>query len=472
MARIVIEVPDEHKELVTAMEALAQNVGEVAGRAAVGGKAIDYATVERTIGEKTAAIERAAHQAILRRLDVDAPKVMIDGGSWSRVGRYEATYYTMAGPVEIARSVYRRDGERNGKVVDPVSLRAGVVGDGWLPQTARAMAHHVQRGTPREAEAGAAEMGRLPYSKSSFERVTHDVGELYAARQVEIEDALITAYEVPSEARSVSASVDRVSLPMAEPRPRPPGRPKKGAAKRPITVAWRMAWAATVTLHDKDGNALHTIRYGAMPDDGAVSLLHGVAGDLNELLAKKSRLRVALLSDGAHDLVALLAAEVGGRLDRPAVQVVDFWHLVEKLGAAARLLDDDPERRLARWRLRLLNVEHAATDILHELRTSGRERVRVGETQPVHEAITYLDNHRGRMNYAAARAAGLPIGSGSVEATCKTLVQVRMKRAGSRWKTNTGRHVLHLRALATSDRWADAMDFTLRPLRKAVRVAA
>ncbi len=87
MARIVIEVPDEHKELVTAMEALAQNVGEVAGRAAVGGKAIDYATVERTIGEKTAAIERAAHQAILRRLDVDAPKVMIDGGSWSRVGR-------------------------------------------------------------------------------------------------------------------------------------------------------------------------------------------------------------------------------------------------------------------------------------------------------------------------------------------------------------------------------------------------
>ncbi len=347
MARIVIEVPDEHKELVTAMEALAQNVGEVAGRAAVGGKAIDYATVERTIGEKTAAIERAAHQAILRRLDVDAPKVMIDGGSWSRVGRYEATYYTMAGPVEIARSVYRRDGERNGKVVDPVSLRAGVVGDGWLPQTARAMAHHVQRGTPREAEAGAAEMGRLPYSKSSFERVTHDVGELYAARQVEIEDALITAYEVPSEARSVSASVDRVSLPMAEPRPRPPGRPKKGAAKRPITVAWRMAWAATVTLHDKDGNALHTIRYGAMPDDGAVSLLHGVAGDLNELLAKKSRLRVALLSDGAHDLVALLAAEVGGRLDRPAVQVVDFWHLVEKLGAAARLLDDDPIRSAA-----------------------------------------------------------------------------------------------------------------------------
>ncbi|MBE7450345.1 MAG: hypothetical protein HS111_16035 [Kofleriaceae bacterium] len=66
-------MPDEHKEPVTAMEALAQNVGEVA-RPRRGRRQGDRlrATVERTIGEKTAAIERAAHQAILRRLDVDA----------------------------------------------------------------------------------------------------------------------------------------------------------------------------------------------------------------------------------------------------------------------------------------------------------------------------------------------------------------------------------------------------------------
>ena len=153
-------------------------------------------------------------------------------------------------------------------------------------------------------------------------------------------------------------------------------------------------------------------------------------------------------------------------------QVVDFWHLVEKLAAAAAVLDGDAKSRMARWRMRLLNVEGAALGILGELRAAGRAHVQIGENRPVHEAITYVDSHHALMNYAKVRAAGLPIGSGNVEATCKTLVQVRMKRAGSRWKPTTGRHVLQLRALAVSDRWAEAMDLTLRPLRRSVRPAA
>ncbi len=73
------------------MEALTEHVVEVAGRGA-DGKAVDYARVERKVGELTAAVERAAHQAILRSLDIDAPTILIAGASWTRVGRYEATY--------------------------------------------------------------------------------------------------------------------------------------------------------------------------------------------------------------------------------------------------------------------------------------------------------------------------------------------------------------------------------------------
>ena len=126
---------------------------------------------------------------------------------------------------------------------------------------------------------------------------------------------------------------------------------------------------------------------------------------------------------------------------------------------------------VARWRVRLLNSDAAALAILHELRAADQEWARVGDEQPVHEAITYLENNHHRMRYASAREAGLPIGSGNVEATCKSLVNARMKRSGSRWKNETGDHVMQLRALALSDRWDAAMDLTLRPTRTHARAA-
>lgn len=274
MAAMVIEVPEELKDLGVAMLEAMATVKKMLG-GVVGGKALDYDSVECAIADGVAKFERAGHRAILAALDIDRPAVMIGGDRYARVGRSEATSYTMAGPVVIERSLYRRCGERNAKVVDAVSLRAGVVADGWLQRTARAMAYDVQKATSREAETSVREHKRLEYSRSSFERVAHAVGALYVPAHVDIEDALIEAYEIPAEARSVSASLDRVSLPMEEPRARPVGRPKKGAAKRPVTRAYRMAYCGTVTLHDGDGNSLHTIRYGRMPASDAKGLVEG-----------------------------------------------------------------------------------------------------------------------------------------------------------------------------------------------------
>src|SRR5262249_33194763 len=78
----------------------------------------------------------------------------------------------------------------------------------------------------------------------------------------------------------------------------------------------------------------------------------------------------------------------------------------------------------------------------------------------------------GRLGYPGARRRGLPIGSGNTEATCKTLITVRMKRSGARWKEATAGDVINLRALALSDRWEPALQLTLASLRKPVRAAA
>ena len=66
------------------------------------------------------------------------------------------------------------------------------------------------------------ELARLPYSRSSFERVGHEVGTLFRRARPRIEEVLIQTYVVPAEARSVSISIDRVALPMEKPLEAPP----------------------------------------------------------------------------------------------------------------------------------------------------------------------------------------------------------------------------------------------------------
>jgi hypothetical protein len=98
----------------------------------------------------------------------------------------------------------------------------------------------------------------------------------------------------------------------------------------------------------------------------------------------------------------------------------------------------------------------AAARIVEQLEQSGLAKVTLDGVRPVEAAIRYFRSRLPRMDYAAARRAGLPIGSGNVEATCKSLVTVRMKRLGARWKHTTGDEVMQLRALQLSDRWAAA----------------
>jgi hypothetical protein len=472
--QMVLEMPDELKGVGEAVKAMIRQV-EASWRSTRGGRAVDYATLEQQVAAGAAAIERASHQVVLQGLDIDQPRIVIAGQVYRRVGRYEAEYYTLAGPVRITRTLYRERGQPNAKTVNAVSLRCGAVSESWLPATAQAMAYQLQQGTSREAERTAQILGRLPYARSSFESIGQEVGRQYTAVRVDLEESLIEEYPVPAEAASISVALDRVSVPMAEAGTAAERKSQPGGRRRKVWRQFRMAYCATLTLHDRTGEALHTIRYGRMPQGDVDELCRMLTHDVCTLLRKHSGLNVILLADGAADLWKRLTTHLNAEtLGVPVRQLVDLWHLLEKLGSAARLLYGETQGStvLHGWRLRLLNRTSSVTEILQELHASGKEHLTVGTSRPIHEALTYLENHQARMNYAAARRHGLPVGSGNVEATCKSLVAVRMKRPGARWKEVTGEHLLNLRALALSDRWESAMTRTLRLLRKAIRLAA
>lgn len=165
---VAVQVPVEHKDLAESIQSLVDATVKAASGNA-GGGAVDYAVTETLIAEQTAAIERAAHKEVLRSLDVDALRIRVRGEQFAKIGRAPGTYHTLAGDTAVERSIYRQVGVRNGPILDPIAMRTGAYGRGWLPLTAQCIANDVQRGPSREAEGAAKQASRLPCSRASFE---------------------------------------------------------------------------------------------------------------------------------------------------------------------------------------------------------------------------------------------------------------------------------------------------------------
>ena len=79
----------------------------------------------------------------------------------------------------------------------------------------------------------------------------------------------------------------------------------------------------------------------------------------------------------------------------------------------------------------------------------------------------YFTNNQHRMDYPRFEAMGLCVGSGVVEAGCKTAIGVRMKRAGMRWTVRGANAIAALRCCRVSGRYEDFWEWRAETSAKA-----
>ena len=149
-----------------------------------------------------------------------------------------------------------------------------------------------------------------------------------------------------------------------------------------------------------------------------------------------------------------------------AIQVIDWSHVEERLGGvAAAALGADSAAAHAWTDARLDRLwEGKPRAVLSALRHLEAKAPRAAK-ELVKENIVYFQNQQRRMHYDEYRAAGLPLGSGTVESAAITLVHLRLKRPGRGWcrdnaqsmlaalsELNSGRFELTWRAITSSPR--------------------
>jgi hypothetical protein len=130
-----------------------------------------------------------------------------------------------------------------------------------------------------------------------------------------------------------------------------------------------------------------------------------------------------------------------------SVQVLDFYHLCEHLWGAANARFGPETEEGRQWmqlqKGRLLE-DQAALVVTDVERWQPRKKA---NTEIKRKLIAYMRTHRQRMNYKTLREQGYHIGSGLMEAACKTVVKARMTAAGMRWEEPGAKAILNLTTL-------------------------
>lgn len=385
----------------------------------------------------------------LARYDVTVPEIVVEDVPYRRALRCRQTYMSACGPVTLERELYRPRGG-DGRAICPLEERVGMIGGFWTPRAAREAASLVAHVTPGEAETLLRELTGMDPSKTSLDHLPKTLSAVWEADRVAFETTLRQGETIPVDATTVAISLDGVLAPMRDGE-RTAKRAR--AEKRPMGPAgYREVGCATLSFYNAEGDRLSTLRWARMPEVKKATLCAQIEAELGSVLASRPDLRLVKIADGAACNWEFLSS-----LEPAGEEILDFFHAAEHLKTAldAAYGECSLESRAAFEKHRLI-LKESPRGVDQVLRVLTYLRSRGPGRKVITRELKYFRKQRARMCYATYLDQNLPIGSGVVEAACKTLVAQRMKRSGMRWLSAGGQAILTLRSLIQSDRWERA----------------
>jgi hypothetical protein len=334
---------------------------------------------------------------------------------------------TLFGPVAVTRAYYHCRHCHTGQV--PWDQAQGLNELLWSPTVKALVAEVVGHLSYGETVALLERLSGLRLEESVAERIVQDVGGRLRAE----EEALMEGYESGQVTPLVPQAPQRLYVGL-------------DGTSAHIDGSWHEVKTGVV--------------YGAVPDargqDEAVAQRYVAAQEPAERFGARLYLtaaqagveqaaEVVVIGDGA-EWIWNLADHHYPR----ATQIVDYWHACEHIHDLARDYYGEGNKQGKRWaqdHCRWLRERGPGT----LLRALGRMKPQTtAQAEAVRLQKGYFSRNRQRMQYSRYRRRGLMIGSGPVEAGCKTVVGARLKRSGMRWSSRGADAVLAIRTALLS----------------------
>lgn len=341
------------------------------------------------------------------------------------------------GSFEVQRDYYYHAGKKQGHYPADAALGLEV---GYTPALAKLLClEGADETTYLKAERHLEQTGGIKVSARQIQRVVQRVGSDAQAWQER------PAQPGPCDAPILYVSGDGTGVPM-----RPEelkgrrGKQADGSAKT------RQVYLGCVFTQHRVDEKGHPVRdWESTTYISSFKSINEFGPSLRQEAIRRgmaSAGEVVVLIDGASGL------ENMGRLNfKDCVQIVDFYHALEHAGLvlAALIGKDNPDykARHHRWAKRLLKDKVEA--LIEQTR---RECTGKPQAQAVEKELGYFVRNIKRMQYGTFRAKGYFIGSGVVEAGCKTVIGGRCKQSGMFWSEPGAENILALRCIHSSRR--------------------
>lgn len=285
----------------------------------------------------------------------------------------------------------------------------------------------------------------LRLSEATAARVTAEVGRRLRAAELAEAGRLLQGEAVPRHTRwqpqRLYVSLDGSMTPLRDPW-------KRDGSLGPVQCRYGECKTAVAyeTRQDRNGNPVVVRRQYTATLEGVAVFEQLVAG-----------LAYQCGSDQAVELVVLADGlgynwRIAEEYFPEALQILDFYHVLEHLHAVARLcLAGEPEDAgaagaAAAWvavqKEQLLQDGVAAVGTAIQALPAPNEEAQACREQ----THGYFARNAARMRYRTFLAAGYQIGSGVMEAACKTVAHQRLDQAGMHWRPETADAVVALRA--------------------------
>lgn len=400
---------------------------------------------EAAAKERVHAAGRAAEQPMKSHGRHETPVRLLGG----KVVRIRALKMQPGTPKDRRRVKRSKRRGKLGRGVYPVLAELGVTGFS-TPALRAEVAYAMASANSMSAARSALKRQGLDLPHKMFLRLGYD----FADRSLAVRREQVTAQAEPVSTELVGqhvfVSIDGGRLRIRE---SPTHGRRNAKGHRRYQAPWREPKVLTVYIGDPQNKKAQCV---------VVDATLGGADDAVALLVGHLRLRGAakcasltLVADGAH-WIWNRAGAIREAVEVPAErfrEVVDFYHVVQKLGEAATAMAwETPQQKsfLDRCRRRLRKGQVGL--VLDELLALKREAPQKTAKQ-LEAVLGYFDNHDTRMAYDEAKALNLPLGSGSVESAVRRVVNQRLKSTSTFWVEEHAEGVLHLRAHIKAGAW-------------------